>query len=95
MKIEDLIEKNLDLVGVTGVEDKLQDGVCEIISKTKSVNIKIWLLTGDKIETAINIGLSCKLLSEDLINIILDDIINTTNTINYLIEEKIHLVKFL
>ena len=45
----------------------------ETISNLKAANIKVWILTGDKIETAINIGLACKLLSEDLTNIIIDD----------------------
>ncbi|KAL6010963.1 putative phospholipid-transporting ATPase 8 [Asimina triloba] len=51
------IEKDLILLGVTAVEDKLQKGVPECIDKLAQAGIKIWVLTGDKMETAINIGL--------------------------------------
>eukprot|EP00731_Ephydatia_muelleri_P016102 Em0009g526a len=57
------IEKNLILVGATAIEDKLQDGVPETIAKLAKANIKIWVLTGDKQETAVNIGYSSQLLT--------------------------------
>ncbi|TVY90815.1 putative phospholipid-transporting ATPase, partial [Lachnellula willkommii] len=57
----EIIEKKLDLAGATGIEDKLQDGVPETIEKLQRANIKIWMLTGDKRETAINIAHSAKL----------------------------------
>ncbi|KAG0484214.1 hypothetical protein HPP92_008293 [Vanilla planifolia] len=53
----DMIEKHLILLGATAVEDKLQNGVPECIDKLAQAQIKIWVLTGDKMETAINIGL--------------------------------------
>ena len=53
--------------GATAIEDKLQDGVPRTIANLRSAGIKIWVLTGDKQETAINIGYSCQLLSDDLI----------------------------
>ncbi|KAK1325181.1 putative phospholipid-transporting ATPase 4 [Acorus calamus] len=53
----ELIEKDLILLGVAAVEDKLQKGVPECIDKLAQAGLKIWLLTGDKKETAINIGL--------------------------------------
>ena len=56
----------MHLIGVTAIEDKLQDRVGEVINDLKKANINIWVLTGDKIETAINIGYSCKLLSENV-----------------------------
>ena len=59
-----MIEKNFNLVGSTAIEDKLQDEVSETIEFMKMAGIKVWVLTGDKIETAINIGISCRLLSE-------------------------------
>lgn len=62
----ELIEKDLFLLGATAIEDKLQDGVPETIHVLQEAGIKIWVLTGDRQETAINIGLSCKLLSEDM-----------------------------
>ncbi|KAK4346302.1 hypothetical protein RND71_032641 [Anisodus tanguticus] len=52
----DKIERDLILLGVTAVEDKLQKGVPECIEKLAKAGIKIWVLTGDKMETAINIG---------------------------------------
>ncbi|XP_067872451.1 phospholipid-transporting ATPase IC-like [Heterodontus francisci] len=58
------IETDLVLIGATAIEDKLQDGVPETIQNLKEADIKIWVLTGDKKETAINIGYSCKLLSD-------------------------------
>ncbi|EON96401.1 putative phospholipid-transporting atpase 1 protein [Phaeoacremonium minimum UCRPA7] len=63
-RIEDageLIEQNLDLVGASAIEDKLQKGVPETIEKLRKANIKIWMLTGDKRETAINIAHSARL----------------------------------
>jgi phospholipid-translocating ATPase len=63
----ELIESAFDLVGSTGIEDKLQDGVPETIDKLRLANIKVWMLTGDKRETAINIGHSahvCKPISD-------------------------------
>lgn len=60
------IESGLTLIGATAIEDKLQEGVPETIANLSAANIKIWVLTGDKTETAINIGYSCKLLTEDM-----------------------------
>lgn len=56
----------MTLLGATAIEDKLQDGVPEAIANLAKANIKIWVLTGDKTETAINIGYSCKLLTEEM-----------------------------
>lgn len=60
------LEKDFTLIGSTAIEDKLQDGVGETISFMKEAGIKVWVLTGDKVETAINIGYSCKLLNNDM-----------------------------
>jgi phospholipid-translocating ATPase len=57
----ELIEQSLDLVGATAIEDKLQAGVPETIEKLRRANIKIWMLTGDKRETAINIAHSARI----------------------------------
>lgn len=56
------IEDSLTLLGATAIEDRLQDGVAESIEKIRRAGIKMWMLTGDKRETAINIGYSCKLI---------------------------------
>ncbi|KAL6061509.1 Phospholipid-transporting ATPase [Balamuthia mandrillaris] len=57
------IEQNLVLMGATAIEDKLQDGVPDAIRTLLQMGIKLWVLTGDKMETAINIGYSCNLLN--------------------------------
>ncbi|XP_076825028.1 putative phospholipid-transporting ATPase IA isoform X3 [Clavelina lepadiformis] len=69
----DLVEKNLDLIGASAIEDKLQDGVPETIATLAKADIKIWVLTGDKQETAINIAYSCKLITEKMSLIILNE----------------------
>lgn len=57
------MEKDFELVGATAIEDKLQDKVQETIADLKSTGIKVWVLTGDKVETAINIGFASDLLT--------------------------------
>ncbi|KAH8647725.1 phospholipid-translocating P-type ATPase [Xylariales sp. PMI_506] len=57
----EMIEQGLELVGATAIEDKLQVGVPETIDKLRRANIKVWMLTGDKRETAINIAHSARL----------------------------------
>lgn len=64
-KCQEELEKDLTIIGATGIEDKLQDEVDETIDLLKKAGIKVWVLTGDKTETAINIGYSCKLLDDD------------------------------
>lgn len=59
------IETNLTLLGSTAIEDRLQDNVPDTIQFAKSAGIKVWVLTGDKIETAINIGVSAGLLDTE------------------------------
>lgn len=67
-----LIEINFDLVGSTAIEDKLQEGVPETIKQIKKAGIKLWVLTGDKIETAVNIGYSCGLLEDSIAQYVID-----------------------
>ncbi|EWZ50753.1 putative phospholipid-transporting ATPase DNF3 [Fusarium oxysporum f. sp. narcissi] len=57
----DMIEQSFDLVGATAIEDKLQKGVPETIERLRKANIKVWMLTGDKRETAINIAHSARI----------------------------------
>lgn len=70
--LQDEIEKELVLVGVTAIEDKLQQDVGNTIHILKEAGIQIWVLTGDKIETAINVGLSCNLLNDNMNKLIID-----------------------
>lgn len=73
----DLIEQDFDLAGATAIEDKLQKGVPDTIDKLRRANIKLWMLTGDKRETAINIGHSCRLIKDYSKVIILDTTLST------------------
>ncbi|XP_028717242.1 probable phospholipid-transporting ATPase VD isoform X1 [Peromyscus leucopus] len=59
------LENKLTLLGATGIEDRLQEGVPETIEALHKAGIKIWMLTGDKQETAVNIAYACKLLEPD------------------------------
>ena len=60
------IEQELILLGATAIEDRLQDGVPETIADLKRAGINVWVATGDKLETAIAIGYSTKLLAQDM-----------------------------
>ncbi|KAG6712678.1 hypothetical protein I3843_05G106800 [Carya illinoinensis] len=71
-EVADNIERDLTLLGATAVEDKLQNGVPNCIDKLAQAGIKIWVLTGDKMETAINIGFACSLLRQGMKQIIIN-----------------------
>lgn len=60
------IESHLEWIGCTAIEDRLQDGVPECINNMILGGIRVWMLTGDKLETAENIGKSCQLLTPDM-----------------------------
>lgn len=64
--VADVIEQELSLLGGTAIEDRLQDGVPDTIALLADGGIKLWVLTGDKVETAINIGFSCNLLNNEM-----------------------------
>ena len=64
-EVATLMEQDLTLLGASAIEDKLQDGVPETIHQCLEANIKVWVLTGDKQETAINIGHSSRLLDHE------------------------------
>ncbi|TKA48293.1 putative phospholipid-transporting ATPase, partial [Cryomyces minteri] len=68
-----LIEHDFTLLGATAIEDKLQDGVPDTIHTLQTAGIKVWVLTGDRQETAINIGMGCKLISEDMTLLIVNE----------------------
>ncbi|KAA3466146.1 phospholipid-transporting ATPase 3-like isoform X2 [Gossypium australe] len=65
-EVAELIEKDLILIGATAIEDKLQEGVPDCIETLSRAGIKIWVLTGDKMETAINIAYACNLLNNEM-----------------------------
>jgi len=65
-RIAEQIETELHLIGATAVEDKLQNGVPDAIASLSAAGIKIWVLTGDKLETAVSISHSCSLFAHDM-----------------------------
>eukprot|EP01038_Epipyxis_sp_PR26KG_P007214 gene7214-9844_t len=73
IKAASLVECSLTVIGATAIEDKLQKGVPQTISDLSNAGIKMWVLTGDKLETAINIGYSSKLLVKEMVLIKLQD----------------------
>lgn len=60
-KVIDQLEHNMEFLGVTGVEDKLQEDVCGTLESMRNAGINVWMLTGDKIETATCIAISAGL----------------------------------
>ena len=68
----EIIEQGMDLLGCTAIEDRLQDGVPETIDRLQRANIRIWMLTGDKRETAINIAHSARICQPASLIYILD-----------------------
>ncbi|GAA5824901.1 hypothetical protein JCM11251_005386 [Rhodosporidiobolus azoricus] len=62
----ELVEKDLTILGATALEDKLQVGVPDAIAQLHKAGIKLWILTGDKLQTAIEIGFSCNLLTNQM-----------------------------
>lgn len=65
--VDGKIEHDLELIGSTAIEDRLQENVANTIRFMKATGIKVWVLTGDKIETAKNIGVSAGLLDGSMI----------------------------
>lgn len=78
-EVVDQLENDFKLLGSTAIEDRLQDEVEETINKIKLAGIKLWVLTGDKIETAINIGYACGLLDNGMEQYLIDK--ETTNEV--------------
>ena len=64
--LADELERDLKLLGATAIEDKLQEGVPDTLRKLEKAGVKVWVLTGDKQETAINIGLSCGVIDDGM-----------------------------
>ncbi|KAK7349266.1 hypothetical protein VNO77_06499 [Canavalia gladiata] len=90
-RVSEMMERELILVGATAVEDKLQKGVPQCIDKLAQAGLKIWVLTGDKMETAINIGFACSLLRQGMkqICITIPSTDSVTNDVKQAIKENI------
>ncbi|KIM63851.1 hypothetical protein SCLCIDRAFT_1213640 [Scleroderma citrinum Foug A] len=82
-KAAELIETDLTLLGATAIEDKLQDGVPDTIHTLQMAGIKVWVLTGDRQETAINIGMSCRLIAESM-NLVIVNEDNANDTAEFI-----------
>ncbi|KAI1620105.1 phospholipid-translocating ATPase [Exophiala viscosa] len=76
----ELVETKMELVGATAIEDKLQKGVPDAIDRLRRAGIKMWMLTGDKRETAINIGHSCRLIKDYSTIVVLDHELGNLHT---------------
>ena len=61
--ISEHLERDLELLGVTGVEDRLQKDVKPSLELLRNAGVKIWMLTGDKVETARCVAISAKLVA--------------------------------
>jgi len=83
------MEMQMELVGATGIEDRLQEGVPETIESLRKAGIVVWVLTGDKQETALNIAYSCKLFSStmDIIKLNARNKDTAEETINFYLEQ--------
>ena len=81
-EVQEQIERGLRIVGATAIEDKLQDQIAETIDFLKKAGIKVWVLTGDKVETALTIGYSTKLLSSGMDLIYLTDPVSVEDSLS-------------
>ncbi|TID29794.1 hypothetical protein CANINC_001609 [Pichia inconspicua] len=84
-KVGEEFERSLTLLGCTAIEDKLQEGVPETIERMRRAGIRMWMLTGDKRETAINIGYSCRLIKDYSTVIILSNEMNSIEQLQSII----------
>ena len=66
-KIYDEMEEGLEFLGCSAIEDKLQEGVPETIKTLMNCGIRLWVLTGDKIETAEQIARQCNLIDDKML----------------------------
>ncbi|XP_068570692.1 phospholipid-transporting ATPase VB [Cebidichthys violaceus] len=83
------LETDLSLLGATGIEDRLQESVPDTIVALREAGIQVWMLTGDKPETAVNIGYACRLLKEEdlVINMSCKNKLECTSILDCSLEE--------
>ena len=84
LKLYDKMEQDLKYIGVSAIEDKLQDEVADTIATLRKASINIWMLTGDKMETAIEIARSCALFDQGMTELLFsfDDMISITQKLD-------------
>jgi len=70
LRLFDTMEQDLKYIGISAIEDKLQDEVGETIESLRNAGINVWMLTGDKMETAIEIAKSCNLFDHGMTQLI-------------------------
>ncbi|KAF5097525.1 hypothetical protein D0Z00_002357 [Geotrichum galactomycetum] len=86
-EVADALERGLTLLGGTAIEDRLQIGVPQSIALLGKAGIKLWVLTGDKVETAINIGFSCNLLDNDMELLVIRPETNSSDAIDKMLTD--------
>lgn len=89
-EVADALERDLTLLGGTAIEDRLQIGVPQSIALLGKAGIKLWVLTGDKVETAINIGFSCNLLDNDMELLVIRPEVDTIEAIDKMLTDYLH-----
>jgi phospholipid-translocating ATPase len=89
-QLADEFERGVRLIGATAIDDKLQDDVPHTIESLRKAGIKVWVLTGDKVETAISIGYSCSMLNNnmDLLKIQSNNVEELEKLIDFYLREK-------
>jgi magnesium-transporting ATPase (P-type) len=87
------MEKGLTYLGCTAIEDKLQEGVPETIATIINADIRFWVLTGDKLETAIEIAKSCRIIEPDTLTVTLTSPALDPKSIKTMINQKIREIK--
>lgn len=89
-KVAEKIEVDMELLGATAIEDKLQKDVGDTIKCLKEAGMKVWVLTGDKLETARIIGFACEVLSYDMDILVLDATDNEVDSMHHILTEMAH-----
>ena len=92
-KVASKYENDLVLLGATAIEDKLQRGVPEAIEMIRLAGLKLWVLTGDKVETAITIGYSCRLITKEMNLVVIqantkEELINQLDALAFTLTKK-------
>ena len=85
-QVIEALEVNMRLLGITGVEDKLQEDICETLENLRNAGIQVWMLTGDKIETATCIAISAGIKSQKQDIFVMKDMLDPVEIKNKLLQ---------